>query len=100
MKNVLITGMAGLVGSVIENNLRNHFSFSSLDLVDIPNVNSFKGNISNLESIKHAFKNQDAVIHLAADSSGAATWDSLLPNNIIGTYNVFEASQSRPSVFK
>jgi len=93
MKKVLITGMAGLVGSVIENHLRNHFSFSSLDLVDYPNVNGFKGDISNLESIKPAFKDQDAVIHLAADANGAATWDSLLPNNIIGTYNVFEASR-------
>ena len=93
MKKVLITGMAGLVGSVIQNYLRDHFSLSSLDLVDIPNVKSFKGDVSNLDSIKYAFNNQDAVIHLAADPNGGATWDSVLPNNIIGTYNVFEASR-------
>ena len=93
MKKVLITGMAGLVGSVIQKYLTKDFLLSSLDLVDIPNIKSFKEDITNLDSIKHVFNNQDAVIHLAADPNGGATWDSILPNNIIGTYNVFEASR-------
>ena len=93
MKKVLITGMAGLVGSVIQKYLTKDFSLSSLDLVDIPNVKSFKEDITNLDSIKHIFNNQDAVIHLAADPNGDAKWDSVLSNNIIGTYNVFEASR-------
>ena len=85
MKKVLITGMAGLVGSVIQKHLTKDFLLSSLDLVDIPNIKSFKEDITNLDSIKHVFNNQDAVIHLAADPNGGATWDSILPNNIIGT---------------
>ena len=74
MKKVLITGMAGLVGSVIQKHLIKDFSLSSLDLVDIPNVKSFKEDITNLDSIKHIFNNQDAVIHLAAVPNGGATW--------------------------
>jgi nucleoside-diphosphate-sugar epimerase len=35
----------------------------------------------------------DAVVHLAADTRGAAPWPSVLPNNIEATYNVFEAAR-------
>jgi nucleoside-diphosphate-sugar epimerase len=33
----------------------------------------------------------DLVVHMAADPNGNAPWESVLRNNIIGTYNVFEA---------
>ena len=36
----------------------------------------------------------DVVLHLAADPSPSATWDTLLPVNIIGTYNVFAAAKA------
>jgi uronate dehydrogenase len=35
----------------------------------------------------------DAVIHLAGIPSGGAPWEEVLHNNIIGTYNVFEAAR-------
>ena len=33
------------------------------------------------------------VIHLGADPGDDGSWDSLLNNNLVGTYNVFEASR-------
>jgi nucleoside-diphosphate-sugar epimerase len=44
----------------------------------------------------------DTVLHLAASVSPRTPWEDLLPNNIIGTYNVFQAAheaQCRRVVF-
>lgn len=34
----------------------------------------------------------DVVVHLGADPGDDGSWESLRDNNVIGTYNVFEAS--------
>jgi len=39
------------------------------------------------------FQGLDAVIHLAAASSSLADWESVLQQNIITTYNVFEEAR-------
>ena len=52
-----------------------------------------KINLSDIEKIQPAFENIDTVIHLAADRSSDAPWESVLTNNLIGTYNVFEAAK-------
>jgi hypothetical protein len=36
----------------------------------------------------------DTVLHLAGNANPSATWDELLPVNIIGTYNVFVAAKA------
>ena len=43
--------------------------------------------------VQPAFEEVDVVVHLAANAQGGATWEDLLNPNIIGTYNVFEASR-------
>ena len=53
----------------------------------------FVGDISDFNSIQESFKNQDVVIHLAADRRSYGEWDSVMKNNIEGTYNVFEAAK-------
>jgi nucleoside-diphosphate-sugar epimerase len=50
--------------------------------------------LQDLEACREACTNIDMVIHLAADGSPDADFlDSLLPNNIIATYNIFRAAQ-------
>ena len=92
-KKVLITGGAGLIGSIIINRLGNKYEFSSLDLRAVDGVPSTVANLDNLEAIIPAFNLIDTVIHLAADRSPEGSWDSILKNNLIATYNVFEASK-------
>jgi nucleoside-diphosphate-sugar epimerase len=92
-KKVLVTGAAGRIGQVLVNRLGDRYEFSSLDLVEAKNVPSTVADIRNLEAIVTAFYGQDAVVHLAADPHPNASWESALSNNIIGTYNVFEASR-------
>jgi hypothetical protein len=57
-----------------------------------PRAITLKVDITKIEEVRHACVGIDTVIHLAADSRPEATWESLLPNNIVGTYNVFQSA--------
>ena len=93
MKKILITGGAGLVGNVLINGLKDKFEIRILDQKLMKGVDSYVGDISNLDSILPAFKNIDTVVHLAGDRRVHGDWDSILNNNIIGIYNIYEASK-------
>ena len=93
MKNILITGGAGLVGSVLTKGLKDKFNISILDIKKVDGVDSHTGDISNIDSIIPAFKGIDTVVHLAGDRRVYGNWDSILNNNIIGLYNIYEAAR-------
>ena len=93
MKNILITGGAGLVGSVLTNGLMNKFNIRVLDIKKVEGVDSHTGDISNIDSIMPAFKGIDTVVHLAGDRRVHGDWNSILNNNIIGLYNIYEAAR-------
>ena len=65
MKNILITGGAGLVGTVLTKGLKDKYNVKILDIKKADGVESHTGDISNLDSIMPAFKNIDTVVHLA-----------------------------------
>ena len=92
-KKVLITGGAGLIGSVLIDRLGDRYELSSLDLKDADGVPSRVASLDDLDDMQPAFAGIDSVVHLAADRAAYAEWDSVLPNNLVGTYNVFEASR-------
>ena len=93
VKNVLITGMSGLIGGVVRNQLEDKYTLSALNRSDVPGVECHRADIADLEAIQPAFEGKDVVVHLAAFARGNATWEDMLNHNIIGTYNVFEASR-------
>lgn len=92
-KKVLITGMSGLIGGVLQKQLQGSHQLSALNRSDVPGVTCHRGDIADLESIKPAFEGVDVVVHLAAAVGPEITWDQHLPSNIVGTYNVFEAAR-------
>jgi uronate dehydrogenase len=59
-------------------------------ILNIPNEKFKLCNLSNFQDVRQAVHGMDAVIHLAADPEGRV-WESVLNNNIIATFNVFEA---------
>lgn len=95
-KRVLVTGLSGVVGSAIREQLESRYELSSLSRYGadgLPAQRNFKGNINDLDSILPAFEGQDVVVHLAADRSAKADWSSALKNNFVGTYNIYEAAR-------
>ena len=78
MKNILVTGGAGYIGSVLVRQLLNSGYFvrvidslkwggeSLYDVMVDPNFEFFKGDIRKISDIKNSVKGIDAVIHLAA----------------------------------
>jgi NAD+ dependent glucose-6-phosphate dehydrogenase len=91
-QRVLVTGAEGTIGGAIRRRLAGRYDLVALTK-EPQEFESHVGDIADLESIQPAFAGVDAVVHLAADPSEQAPWESVLRNNIVGTYNVFEASR-------
>ena len=92
-RKVLVTGGAGLIGGVLIDRLKDRYDLSSLDLKKAEGARSIVGDLSDMGTVLSAFKGQHTVVHLAADRRADGPWDSNLPNNFVGTYNVFEAAK-------
>jgi nucleoside-diphosphate-sugar epimerase len=92
-KKVLVTGMSGLIGSAVREMLGGKYDLTALNRSDIPGVRCHRADIADLDAILPAFGGQETVVHLAAVARFDATWEELLRNNVIGTYNVFEAAR-------
>ena len=93
-KNVLITGMSGLIGGLLKNELlkSKDYNLTALNRSYVDGVKNFNEDISDLNAIKAAFVGQDIVVHLAAHL-GSQDWESQNTGNILGTYNVFESAR-------
>jgi len=100
---ILITGVSGLIGNLLAVYLKNQgHEITALNRSKVNGYNSIQADISNLEDIKPAFHNKDLVIHMSAytappNSKHSPTdeeqWQGNLNTNIIGVYNIFEASR-------
>ena len=97
-KKILLTGAAGFVGGI----LRSHWGASyQLRLADVEPIEDVAAHeeyiqvdITRAEQMLQACQGMDTVVHLAADPSPAAEfYDTLLPLNIVGAYNGFEAAR-------
>ncbi len=92
-KRVLVTGMAGQIGGIIRSRLGDRYELSGIDRVPIDGVPCTVADIADMDAIAPAFEGVDAVVHLGADPSPRASWESVLNNNIVGTRNVYEAAR-------
>jgi nucleoside-diphosphate-sugar epimerase len=91
-QKILVTGMSGLIGGVIRQQLEGKYELSALNRRLVGGVACYQADIADLEAIRPAFERQDIVIHMAAMAGERYTWDEILQANIVGTYNVFEAA--------
>ena len=91
---VLLTGANGTVGTAILSQLgsRDEYEFTRLDKEDDPDHETVVADIGDYDAIKPHFDDHDAVIHLAGVPDVNGSWESVLRNNFIGTYNVLEAA--------
>ena len=95
-KRILVTGLSGVVGSAMRAELGERYEVSSLSRYGVDGLaedRNFRADVGDLEAILPAFEGQHTVVHLAADRSYLGRWESILHNNVAGTYNVFEAAR-------
>jgi nucleoside-diphosphate-sugar epimerase len=92
MKRVLITGINGLIGSMLHEQLGDRYAISGITRrpVEFP---THIADITDFDAMLPAFEGIDVVVHMAGDPSPSAEWESVYHNNILGTYNVFEAAR-------
>lgn len=90
-RRVLVTGAAGTIGAAVRKHLSIQYdlNFITHRPADFP---STVADITDLSAIQPAFSGMDAVVHLAASAAVETPWEDILPNNLVGTYNVFEAA--------
>jgi nucleoside-diphosphate-sugar epimerase len=89
---ILVTGASGRIGQAVMRNLADRYEIRPLTRrkAEFP---SFIGDIANLDEILPAFEGVNGVVHLAGSANVQSPWNDVLHNNIIGTYNVFEAAR-------
>ena len=92
---VLVTGLSGVVGQAMQRQLAERYELSALSRYGTPGLDEehdFRGNIADIDSLLPAFKDQDVVVHLAADRSMKAPFESTVSYNVQGLYNVYQAA--------
>jgi len=89
---VLLTGAEGTIGTAVREHLGDRFELVSLTLTP-QRFPSHVADISDLGAIEPAFEGVEAVVHLAASPAIETPWDEVLRNNLVGSYNVFEAAR-------
>jgi len=91
-QRVLMTGAEGTIGTALRTLLADRYDLRALTLQPAA-FPSHVANIADLDAILPAFVGIDTVVHLAASPAVETPWEEILPNNLIGTYNVFEAAR-------
>ncbi|MFW6061770.1 MAG: NAD-dependent epimerase/dehydratase family protein [Planctomycetota bacterium] len=99
-RSVFVTGAAGRIGSYFAAHAHEKYDLTLMDRpeADISEISDYgevvRFPLGELEQLKQATNGHDTVLHLAANPAPDATWDSVLQDNIIGTYNTFVAARA------
>jgi uronate dehydrogenase len=107
--NVLVTGAYGLIGNLIYARLAaqpeayNIFGMvrrmqpssraRALNLCAIPADKLRLADLGDFAAVQRAVEGMHTVVHMAAAADAAAPWQSVLNDNILGAYHLFEASR-------
>ena len=86
----MITGAAGRIGRAVRAGLADRWEVVPTDVRPADGVETL--DVTDGAACREAFAGADAVVHLAADPSPEATWESVLPANIEAPYQVATAA--------
>jgi nucleoside-diphosphate-sugar epimerase len=91
---VVLTGAAGRIGRTVSEVLAERWDLVRTDreakAADVDGVEVL--DVTDLDACQAAFDGADAVVHLAGNPSPDATFDELLPPNLVGPYAVAQAA--------
>ena len=99
-KRILLTGAAGRIGTAFRQYAGHRYAlrlaFHHTPVADPGEHEVFGLDVSDLESCQRACAGMDMVVHMAADPHPTADfYASLLPNNILGPYNILRAAKDQ-----
>ncbi|SEH36911.1 NAD+ dependent glucose-6-phosphate dehydrogenase [Halopenitus malekzadehii] len=98
---VLLTGAGGRVGQAILRGIGDEHDWRLLDreplaadrIPDrVADADLYVADVTDMDALRDAMEDVEAVVHLAGDPRTDASWESVLRNNIDGTQTVFEAA--------
>ena len=94
---VLVTGPLGRVGTGLRRHWGDRYPLRLFDLhpaADLaPHETVITDSITDAEALRAAAEGCRAIVHLAATSDEADFLTELVPNNVVGLYNAFEAAR-------
>lgn len=102
-RKVLVTGAAGHIGSYFAEHSHKRYDLRLMvrgneDQARIESLKAFgevvTAELGDLARLKEICRGIDTVLHLAASPDPSATWDALLPTNIIGAYHMMIAAKT------
>ena len=95
-ERILITGPGGRVGTYIVPFLRKHFALRLFDVKPMPAEEDdevVQGDIRDFDPLLRACRGVKAIVHLAAVPDEDDFMTRLLPMNLVGVHNAFEAAR-------
>lgn len=95
-RRLIMTGINGLVGSILAPVLREHYEVFGVDRAGPFSERVVQADIAEYGQVEDAFSTMapaQYLLHLAAQADDDASWESVLRDNIIGTRNAFESSR-------
>ena len=98
-ERILVTGPGGRVGKEIVPLLREHFALRLLDATPLQQIRLARddefvqADIRDLDAIRETCRGVKAMVHLAAISDEDDFHTKLMPMNLEGVYNAFEAAR-------
>jgi uronate dehydrogenase len=97
MKTILLTGASGRIGTCLRYALQDDYRlvlFNRSTIDDLaPNERLVRGDTTDAAAVEAAARAADVIVDMAGVSDVAPFREKLLPTNILGTYNVFEAAR-------
>jgi uronate dehydrogenase len=97
MKTILLTGASGRIGRCVRCALRDDFRMVLFNRSAIPDLGPtetlVRGDTTDAGAVEAAAAGADVIVDMAGVSDMAPFREKLLPTNILGTYNVFEAAR-------
>lgn len=89
-RRVLLTGAGGLIGRAVTPLLPAGWDLVRTDLRPGDGISAL--DVTDADACRTAFTGVDAVVHLAAVPDPDASWEHLLPANVVGAYQVAVAA--------
>lgn len=98
MITVLITGAAGMIATELRKRLSPRFSLRLTDIQPVGPLSEREtfvaADLTDASALEDLMAGVDAVVHLGGVAVEDA-WEKIMPANVAGTYNVFEAASRR-----